>query len=113
MGELVEVELPDGRIIWARISEEGPSDVGWSDRAKSLRGLPETVEAIAANVHRGLAKARPDEVAVEFSLEFAAGRDGLVAALCGVSANATVKVTLTWDTSSQPAEEPDGAAKAD
>ncbi|MEW2082821.1 CU044_2847 family protein [Streptomyces sp. NPDC005283] len=98
MQQLVEVRLPDGQEIWARIeSPPGPQDSGFFDGgARALRGFDETLRSVAANVRDAVAQAGPDEVSVEFGVELALGKDGLIAALAGVSGTAAVKVTLSW-----------------
>lgn len=98
MRQLVEVQLPDGQIICARVeSPGGPQDSGLFDAgARVLRGFDATLRSVAANVHDAVAQAAPDEVSVEFGVELALGKDGLVAALAGTSGSAAVKVTLSW-----------------
>lgn len=98
MQKLMEVRLPDGETIWAKVEVPGgPQDTGILDgSARALRGLDLAVRAVAANVRQAVAEARPDEVSVEFGLELAVGKDGLVAALAGTSGTATISVTLTW-----------------
>jgi hypothetical protein len=102
MQQLVEVQLPDGQMIWARVeSPPGPQDSGVFDGGvRALRGFDQVLRSVAANVREAVAHARPDEVSVEFGVELALGKDGLVAALAGTSGTAAVKVTLSW--SGQP-----------
>ncbi|GIG59659.1 hypothetical protein Lfu02_40310 [Longispora fulva] len=98
MQELVELKLPDGQLIWARVEPDmSPRDVGLGSRLLTLDGLEETLRAIATNVRSGLRAARPDETSVEFGLELAlGGQGGVVAALVGVGGKATIKVNLKW-----------------
>jgi hypothetical protein len=108
MSELVEVRLPDGEIVWARVSSAGgPHDVGLRDRVLSLKGLTETVRAVARNLRDGLDAARPDETTVEFGLELALGGDGLVPVIVGVDASAAITVSMTWKR--RPADQLDPA----
>jgi len=96
MHELVEVELPDGQVIWADVRPEtGPRDVGLGQRLK-LDGLSEVLRAVATNVQDGVRAVRPDELTVEFGVELAVTPQGLVAALSGASGKATVAVTMKW-----------------
>ena len=96
MHELVEVELPDGQVIWADVRPEtGPRDVGLGQRLK-LAGLSTVLRAVATNVQDGVRAVRPDEVTVEFGVELAVTPQGLVAALSGASGKATVAVTMKW-----------------
>ncbi|HEY9374131.1 CU044_2847 family protein [Streptomyces sp.] len=103
--QLVQLEMPDGRFIWATVAEDdGPSDSGLGDRfAEKLHGFHESLQVVATNVRDAVATARPDEVSVEFGLELAAGESGVVAALVGGSGKAAFKVTLTWNGSAQSA----------
>lgn len=104
MQQLVEVQLPDGEVVWAQVeAPTGPQDSGFFDGGlQALRGFDQTLRSVAANVRQAVAQAAPDEVSVEFGIELAAGKDGLVAALAGASGKAAVKVTLSW--SGQPQE---------
>ncbi|MBT2409735.1 CU044_2847 family protein [Streptomyces sp. NPDC090994] len=99
MRQLVEVRLPDGDVVWAHVEPpSGPQDSGLLDSGvQALRGFDHTLRSVAANVRRAVADAAPDGVSVEFGVELAVGREGLVAALAGTSGKAAVKVTLTWD----------------
>ncbi|WP_051808220.1 CU044_2847 family protein [Actinoplanes subtropicus] len=96
MTELIQIELPDGDIVWARVAAEGPSDVGIGDRVLPLKGLTETVRSVVSNVRKGLDGVPPDELTAEFAVELALAEGGVVAALVGLQANASVKITATW-----------------
>lgn len=100
MRELVEVELSNGRSMWACVeSYHEPRDVGLTDHLPGLSGLPgfaEVVEWVGTSVATGLRDAAPDQVTAEFGVELAVGGKGIVAALGGVGGKAHVKVTLTW-----------------
>ncbi len=96
MHDPIEVTLPDGQTVWAVVADQGPRDVAGRVGPRALRGLTETLRGVASNVRAGLRDARPDEVSVEFGVELALAEEGLVAALAGISGNATIQVTLTW-----------------
>jgi hypothetical protein len=99
MRDVVQVQMPDGQHIWAVVESDRVVDTGVGGvSAKVLTGLLETVRGVATNVRQGLHDARPDEVLVEFGIELATVDSGLVAALVGLNANASVKVTLGWKT---------------
>ncbi|MFE2348601.1 CU044_2847 family protein [Kitasatospora cineracea] len=108
MQQLIELAMPDGQAVWALVDgPSGPRDTGLGEQlATRLEGLQESLHAVATNVRSAVAAARPDEVAVEFGLELAAGRGGVVAALTGVGGKATFKVTLKWTSSGPSAERP-------
>ncbi|MDH2424031.1 CU044_2847 family protein [Sphaerisporangium sp. TRM90804] len=109
MQQLVEVALPDGQTIWARVSvQPGPRDSGLFDGAvRTVKGFDTTLRAVAANVREAVAGAGPEQVSVEFGIEVAVGKDGLVAALAGASGTATLKVCMSW--SSPPQAEAGGS----
>ena len=67
--ELVQVELPDGQVVWALVADAGPRDVAGGRAILGTKGLVEAIRGVGMNVRRGLADAAPDEVAVEFGLE--------------------------------------------
>ncbi|MFG3291803.1 CU044_2847 family protein [Streptomyces sp. NPDC048179] len=96
------MRLPDGETIWAQVeSPGGPQDSGLFDGgARVLRGFETTLRSVAGSVRDAVAEASPEEVSVEFGVELALGKDGLVAALAGTSGTAAVKVTLTWNNGS-------------
>ncbi|MFD7735783.1 CU044_2847 family protein [Kitasatospora phosalacinea] len=106
--QLIELAMPDGQTVWALVDgPSGPRDSGLGDQlATRLEGLQESLHAVAANVRSAVAAARPDEVSVEFGLELAAGRGGVVAALTGVGGKATFKVALKWTATGPSAGEP-------
>ncbi|MFB7947164.1 CU044_2847 family protein [Kitasatospora phosalacinea] len=108
MQQLIELAMPDGQTVWALVDgPSGPRDSGLGDQlATRLEGLQESLHAVAANVRSAVAAARPDEVSVEFGLELAAGRGGVVAALTGVGGKATFKVALKWTANGPSAEQP-------
>jgi hypothetical protein len=108
MSQLVQLEMPDGQIIWATVDEdEGPSDSGIGDRiVEKLHGFQDSLQIVASNVRSAVATARPDEVSVEFGLELAVGKDGVMAALVGGSGKAAFKVTLSWSGQGLPAAPP-------
>lgn len=110
----MRLTMPDGTPVWARVAvveesqDDGPSDVGIIDRT-ALLGLREALSSVASNVRTGLKAASPDHVSVEFGLEFALTDSGVVAAIVGLSGNATVKVTASWGNESPAAGgKPDG-----
>jgi hypothetical protein len=94
--DLVQVEMPDGAVIFALVRDSGPGDVAFDKVPRALVGLTETIRGVAGNVRRGLHELSPEEVTVEFGVELAASPGGVVAALAGVHGNASIKVTLGW-----------------
>ncbi|MGW3746639.1 CU044_2847 family protein [Streptomyces sp. NPDC005146] len=113
--QLVELAMPDGQVIWAVIEARGPRDTGLGDQiVQKLEGFQQSLQAVAANVRSALAASQPEEVCVEFGLELAAGKNGMVAALAGVGGKATFKVALKWTADASAALPPtDTSAIAD
>ncbi|MGW4163157.1 CU044_2847 family protein [Streptomyces sp. NPDC004788] len=116
--QLVQLEMPDGQTVWATVAgDDGPSDSGLGDRlVEKVHGFQESLRVVATNVRDAVASARPDEVSVEFGIELAVGKEGVMAAVVGGSGTAAFKVTLTWNGPRSDAEpgatvpEPRGAA---
>jgi len=90
--------MPDGQALWALVEvPEGASDAGLADAVtEKLHGFHESLRALAINTRSAVASARPHDVKIEFGLELAAGKDGIVAALASASGTASVKVSLRW-----------------
>jgi len=94
--DLVQVQLPDGDVLWAQIENVGPHDVAGLRSILGAKGLIEAIRGVGVSVRRGLAEAAPDEIAVEFGLTFALHEDSIVAAIAGFGANTTLKVSMAW-----------------
>ncbi|MGW5481524.1 CU044_2847 family protein [Streptomyces sp. NPDC004008] len=104
----IELAMPDGQVVWAMVERQGPRDTGLGDQAtQRIEGFQQSLHAVAENVRAAVATARPEEVSVEFGLELAAGKHGVVAALTGVGGKATFKVAMKWT-----APAPDATASA-
>jgi len=102
---MTQVELPDGTVIEARISDAaqlgqrpgGYSDTGLPEAFTArVEGLNEMIRGIAASMREATAAAAPDEVAVTFGVELAAKPGKVVSVLADGEAKASVTVTLTW-----------------
>ena len=97
--EVVQVRMPSGDAVWARISQlERVRDTGAANvtSALAVEGLPETIASVAHSVQVGLVKLRPSEVKVEFGIELAAKTGKIISVLSEAGATATIKVELTW-----------------
>ncbi|MGW2477057.1 CU044_2847 family protein [Streptomyces sp. NPDC001665] len=96
----VELTMPDGQTVWAMVERQGVRDTGLGDQvAQRVEGFQESLRTVAENVRAAVATTRPGEVSVEFGLELAAGKHGVVAAITGVGGKATFKVALKWTAS--------------
>lgn len=93
---LVEIQLADDQVIWARVeSASGVTDVGLT-RALSLSGFTELLRGVATSARKTLAEVGPDETSLEFGVEIAVAQGGAVAALAGLNGKASMKVTMKW-----------------
>lgn len=107
MSRLMQLTMPDGQVMWATVEGGGgPRDSGLGENiVERLEGFQQSLQAVAGNVRSALAGTRPEEISVEFGLELAAGKHGVVAAVAGVGGKATFKVTLKW-TAQDPGTSP-------
>ncbi len=109
MGEQAQfIELPDGTQVWARISPvvlsggdgdayDDYDDVGALDDAVvRVRRLRDLITGVATSVRDAASQAAPDEVSVEFGIEFAVKSGAVVSMLAGAESTTGLKVTLTW-----------------
>ncbi|MEV5977225.1 CU044_2847 family protein [Streptomyces sp. NPDC052114] len=103
--EVIQVELPDGTVVDARVSDsdllpQGTGDYTDTGLAESftarVEGLTELVKGIATNLREATLAAAPDEVTVAFGVELAAKPGRVVSVLADGEAKASVTVTLTW-----------------
>ncbi|MFF8985062.1 CU044_2847 family protein [Streptomyces globisporus] len=108
MSQLVQLTMPDDQIVWALVERpNGPQDSGLGDvMAARLEGFQDALRTVVSNVQAAVAVARPEEISVEFGLELAAGKHGVVAAVTGVGGKATFKVALKWRGDTGPATPP-------
>jgi hypothetical protein len=93
----VQVELPTGEVIWARVAVDGPQNVtsGGLQRL-DVEELSQTVRGVSASLRQAVSNLVPDEVQVEFGLELALKSGKIISMLAEAGATASVKVTLAW-----------------
>lgn len=103
MDEPIQIELPDGTVVWARVSgseflgADGPSNVGTGQRmATAVEGMTELVQGVAGSLRDAVRAVAPDEVSVQFGLELSAATGKLVSLLADGEGRASIKVALTW-----------------
>ncbi|MFI0879317.1 CU044_2847 family protein [Streptomyces parvus] len=111
MPQLVQLAMPNDQVVWALIEQPGgPRDSGLGEAvAQRLEGFQEALHTVVTNVQSAVAAARPEEISVEFGLELASGKHGVVAAVTGVGGKATFKVALKWRGDAGPATPPPAA----
>lgn len=105
--EVVEVELPNGGVIFAEIEVPTGGDAWWgSGQRFALEDIRANVVSIGSwvlDTVRGALPETPDKVGVEFGLKLTAKTGPLVAALAEASGEASVVVKLEW---SKPVKSP-------
>ena len=107
MSEIVQVRLPDGQEIWARVtSGDGPADIGLVDRAKAMaaENITELIAAVAGNVRSALDEYEADEVSADFGIELSLQTGRVLGVLAETGATASVTVHLTWRKPTAPPE---------
>jgi hypothetical protein len=110
--EVVEVELPDGGVIFAEVEVPPGGDAIWGqNRRFSLEAVRANVVGIGSwvlDTVRGGLPETPDKVGVEFGLKLTAKTGPLVAALAEAGGEASVVVKLEWSNPSRSHSEPGG-----
>jgi hypothetical protein len=93
----LQVELPTGEIIWARVAVDGPQNVAsHSLQRLDVEALSRTVRGMAASLRAAVDDLAPDEVQVEFGLELALKSGQLISMLAEAGGTASVNITLAW-----------------
>jgi Trypsin-co-occurring domain 1 len=93
----LQVELPTGEVIWARVAVDGPQNVASGGlRRLDIDGLSRTVRGMSSSLRAAVDDLAPDEVQVEFGLELALKSGQLISMLAEAGGTASIKVTLAW-----------------
>lgn len=113
--DVVELELPDGGVVYAEVELPSGGDAAFGGRRRfSLEDVRANVVSLGSwvldTVRDGLPEA-PERVGVEFGLKLTAKTGPLVAALAEAGGEASVVVKLEW--TRPPAPAPDPAATDD
>lgn len=105
--QVARIVLPDGTPVWARISgspelpapgELSYSDTGFTERVEAgVESLTSLVTGVARSLAEPLRAVRPDEVSVQFGIEFTAKAGRIVGLLADGQTKAGLTVTLTWN----------------
>ena len=102
MGSIRAIELPNGQIIWARITSDGLTDAAGGTLASVLDSgeLLKSVAGIAETIHNSVVQLEPDSVGVEFGIELSIRAGKLIGVLADVGGSTSLKISLGWDRSS-------------
>jgi hypothetical protein len=93
----LEVQLPSGETIWARVAVEGPANVSSGVLQRlDVEDLRRTVRGVSSSLREAVDDLTPDQLEVEFGLELSLRAGKLISMLAEAGATATVKVTLGW-----------------
>ena len=93
----VQVQLPTGEVIWAKVAVDGPQNVASGGLQRlDVEELGRTVRGLSASLYQAVDSLMPDEVEVEFGLELALKSGKIISMLAEAGATASVKVTLGW-----------------
>ncbi|MGW4444503.1 CU044_2847 family protein [Streptomyces sp. NPDC004682] len=104
MSEIVEVQTPDGGILYVRVEDEGgPRDTSFSDIRHRLDDLPQTLNTVVGAVRSGLRTAGPDELTLAFGIELSLKAGVLVSVVTGSGTKATLNISATWRKNGEPA----------
>jgi hypothetical protein len=78
----VQVQLPTGEVIWAKVTVDGPQNVASGGLQRlDVEELGRTVQGLSASLHQAVDSLVPDDVEVEFGLELALKSGKLVSML--------------------------------
>jgi hypothetical protein len=112
MTGITQIRLPDGQVIWARLSgQDGPRDVGFGERARVLAAeeFSRLAGAVIGNVRNALLQYEADEVCIDFGIELSVQSGKVIGALAEVGGTSSIVVHLSWK--GQPGSpQPDGSA---
>ncbi len=113
MSTITQIQLPDGQVIYARVSGQVPSadgddiahDVGFTDKIPKLASeqLTKLVEGVVTNVRATVSKFEADEVSIDFGIEFTGKTGRVIGVLAEVGGTASVVLHLTWRGGADPA----------
>lgn len=98
MSKSIQVQMPSGEIIWARVDGDSPQNVSNSQMIKKLDldELKDAIHGVSESMRLALDDLRPDEVAIEFGVELAVKSGKLTSVLAEASGKASIKIMLAW-----------------
>ncbi|MEV6104312.1 CU044_2847 family protein [Streptomyces sp. NPDC051940] len=98
----VEVELPDGKRMMARVRQldaaapGGPQDVGL-DRLLSFAPVSDALQGVGSVIAGSMEKIKPSRATVEFGLELGVKGGSLVSVFVDSGSKASLRITLEWE----------------
>lgn len=106
MSRAVQIQLPTGDVVWARLESVGggASDVSGGGLFKlDPEEFRSTVRGVTQSLREAIDDLVPDQVQIEFGLELAVKSGKITSMLAEGSAKGTVKVSMTWTNGSAAA----------
>ncbi|MBO3739307.1 CU044_2847 family protein [Actinoplanes flavus] len=100
MSRPVQIQLPTGEIVWARLDTagSGPSDVSSVNKVLQVDvdEFRNTIRGVSHSLRAAIDDLVPDQVQIEFGLELAVKTGKITSMLAEAGGKATVKVALSW-----------------
>jgi NTP-dependent ternary system trypsin peptidase co-occuring protein len=99
MSEIVQVLLPNGEAVWARVSPPaGARDVGFAKRSAEFAAgeVARLARAVIGIVHDAVGDQQADEISVDFGIELSAKTGKVIGVLGEVGGTSSIVVHLTW-----------------
>ena len=98
MSNPVQVELPTGEVVLIKVGKSSLADVGAGQIFKlDADQFRSTVHGVSQSLRAALEDLVPDQVEVEFGLEFEVKSGKIASMVAEAGAKAAVKVNLTWN----------------
>ena len=97
MSRSVQVQLPSGDVVWAKVETEGPSDVAAGGLLKlDPEELRKTLRGVSESVREALVDLTPDQLQIEFGIQLTAKSGKITSMLAEAGATASIKVSMSW-----------------
>lgn len=99
MSDIVQVKMPDGEAIWARVSPSaGARDVGFATRSAELAAgeIARLARSVIGMVHDAVGDHQADEISVDFGIELSAKTGKVIGVLGEVGGTSSIVVHMTW-----------------
>jgi NTP-dependent ternary system trypsin peptidase co-occuring protein len=99
MSDIVQVSLPDGESIWARVSPPaGARDVGFATRSAEFAAgeVAKLARAVIGIVRDAVGDQQADEISVDFGIELSAKTGKVIGVLGEVGGTSSIVVHMTW-----------------
>jgi hypothetical protein len=106
MSTITQIQLPDGQLIYARVSGQVASadgddvahDVDFADKIPKVASeqLTKLTEGVVTNIREAVSQFEADEVSIDFGIEFTGKTGPVISVLAEVVGTASNVLHLTW-----------------